>query len=125
MFHSNVVGLANATSAGWGNLGGGAALAIMGQVFTAMKKSGLSNDQAWRRSLAWPPAVLFATGLFAYFMTDDCPYGNYSEMKKRKAEEPAAVDDGSDLQGGAEPVSVAGRSLRVASVNWRTWVLFL
>jgi len=123
MFHSNVVGLANATTAGWGNLGGGAALVVIGQCFVGFKRAGLDNSTAWRACLAWPPIVVFLTGIAVYFLSDDCPYGNYTELKKRKSEEQKVDDGGGDPT--AEPASIAGRSLKIAASNWRVWILFV
>mmetsp|Transcript_5953 Transcript_5953/g.14157 ORF Transcript_5953/g.14157 Transcript_5953/m.14157 type:complete len:500 (-) Transcript_5953:233-1732(-) len=125
MFHSNIVGLANATTAGWGNLGGGAALVVIALCFGGFKSSGYDNNTAWRASLAWPPCVVFLTGFAIYFLSDDCPYGNYTELKKRKAEQ--ATDEPDDGGGDptAEPASIAGRSLKIAASNWRVWILFV
>lgn len=52
MFDLNCVGVANATSAGWGNLGGGVAQILNGAVFAAMKASGHNNDLSWRITLS-------------------------------------------------------------------------
>jgi len=47
MFDLNCVGIVNATSAGWGNLGGGVAQLLNGNVFNSLKISGWSNNSAW------------------------------------------------------------------------------
>ena len=78
MFDLSCVGIANATSAGWGNLGGGVAQLINSSIFKGMKNGGLSNDSAWRASLAWSPCVLVILGISIYLFTDDCPYGNFT-----------------------------------------------
>ena len=59
MFSANVVGTANATAAGWGNLGGGVTQIFMISVlFNPMVESGMAADMAWRVSMI-VPAVLF------------------------------------------------------------------
>ena len=51
MFAPNVVGTANATVAGWGNMGGGATLMMMPLIFAAFVGAGYMDEQAWR--YAW------------------------------------------------------------------------
>ena len=59
MFAPNVVGTANATAAGWGNLGGGVTQIFMISVlFNPMVSSGMEADTAWRVSMIIP-AILF------------------------------------------------------------------
>ena len=133
----NVIGIANATAAGWGNFGGGIALLVNAAVFKGFKTSGYDNNTAWRGTLIWSPAALFLSGVLTYFFTDDCPYGNFYELKKRSAakakEEIALVEVGNvgngnfaDPTGGGRSVgSIASSSLKGACLDWRTWILFL
>eukprot|EP00913_Durusdinium_trenchii_P031754 g29739.t1 len=59
MFSQSIVGTANATAAGWGNLGGGVTQIFMISVlFDPMVNSGLTADTAWRVSMTIP-AILF------------------------------------------------------------------
>ena len=59
MFSPNVVGTANATAAGWGNLGGGVTQIFMISVlFNPMVSSGMPANTAWRVAMI-VPAVLF------------------------------------------------------------------
>ena len=59
MFAPNVVGTANATAAGWGNLGGGVTqIFMMSVLFTPMVNAGLDHDTAWRVAML-VPAVVF------------------------------------------------------------------
>jgi NNP family nitrate/nitrite transporter-like MFS transporter len=127
MFSPCVVGLANATTAGWGNLGGAVAAAVMPSVFTSFIDRGQTNDSAWRNTLVWPPAVMIALAMAILFMTDDTPTGRYADLRKKKLEAQKAglvTDDGKD-SGGEEPASIATRSLKLAFSNWRTWILFI
>mmetsp|Transcript_12118 Transcript_12118/g.28317 ORF Transcript_12118/g.28317 Transcript_12118/m.28317 type:complete len:605 (-) Transcript_12118:194-2008(-) len=127
MFASNIVGTANATSAGWGNLGGAVSGALIPAVFKSFINQGYTNDQSWRYTLAWPPATLVFVSVCIWFLSDDVPQGTYKDLKRKEAEKKAAadyVDDGKDT-GGEEPASVAARSIVLASRNWRTWMLFI
>src|SRR6185369_3372348 len=51
MFAPNVVGTANATAAGWGNLGGGVTQVVMPLVFAGFMKLGLTQASAWRTAM--------------------------------------------------------------------------
>jgi len=137
----NVIGIANATSAGWGNFGGGVALLLNAAIFRAWKRFDYNNEMAWRATLAWSPAALFLSGVLTFLFSDDCPYGNFHELKKRQAAKDAEdrqagiinikvgdVDNGnfSDPTGGGKSVaSIASSSIRGAALDWRTWILFV
>jgi NNP family nitrate/nitrite transporter-like MFS transporter len=59
MFAPTIVGTANATAAGWGNLGGGVTqIFIVWCLFKPFQAAGMSVDLAWRISML-VPAVLF------------------------------------------------------------------
>jgi len=59
MFAPNVVGTANATAAGWGNLGGGVTQIFMIAVlFKPFVSAGMSNGTAWRVAMI-VPAIAF------------------------------------------------------------------
>ncbi len=83
MFAPNCVGTANATSAGWGNLGGGVTQMIMPLVFAAFLALGLTNAASWRASMVAAGAVCFVTGLAYFFITTDLPDGNFKELRKK------------------------------------------
>ena len=51
MFAPNCVGTANATSAGWGNLGGGVTQMVMPLVFAGFVGLGFLDAMAWRLSM--------------------------------------------------------------------------
>lgn len=111
MFDLSVVGIANATSAGWGNMGGGVALILNGAVFSACKSGGMNNDTAWRVTLLWSPAVIFLLGVGIFLLTDDCPYGNFRELKKRDNAADREAAEAEALKTGGEPGTVAFASL--------------
>jgi len=125
MFDLSVVGIANATSAGWGNLGGGVSQLTNSAVFKGLKDAGMTNDQAWRRTLCWSPAVMFALGVLTYLFADDCPFGNFAELKKKQDKKDAEASDLEALKTGGEPGSVAWKSLYEAAVSWQTWIMHL
>merc|ERR1712222_152254 len=66
MFAPNVVGTANATAAGWGNLGGGVTqIFIVWCLFKPFKAAGANANVAWRLSMVVPGVifVLIALGM--------------------------------------------------------------
>lgn len=83
MFASNVVGTANATTAGWGNMGGGATQLIMPLIFTAILGFGLSEALGWRLAMVVPGVILFLMGIAYYFLTQDAPDGNFADLRAR------------------------------------------
>ncbi|MCP4573592.1 MAG: MFS transporter [bacterium] len=83
MFAPNVVGTANATSAGWGNLGGGVTQMIMPLVFATFIGLGFTDFWSWRLSMVVAGAVCFLTGIAYYFLTTDLPDGNFKELRAR------------------------------------------
>jgi NNP family nitrate/nitrite transporter-like MFS transporter len=110
MFTRDVVGTANALVGGWGNLGGGVTQIVMGSaLFPLFREITGSAETAWRTVCIVPAIVAFATGITMYFISDDAPKGNYSEMKKN----------------GTMPEISAAASFRDGAFNFNTWVLFI
>jgi MFS transporter, NNP family, nitrate/nitrite transporter len=112
MFAPNVVGTANATAAGWGNMGGGVTLMVMPLVFAAFVGAGYLSEEAWRYSMVVPGIALFVMGLVYYFGTQDTPQGNLNDLRKT---DPEFRAKGSDSKG----------SFLSACRDYRVWVLFL
>lgn len=83
MFAPHVVGTANATTAGWGNLGGGVTQAAMPLILAAVITFGAPAVIGWRVAMVVPGAALFLTGIAYYFFTQDAPDGNYKELRAR------------------------------------------
>ncbi|GAB5511380.1 MAG: MFS transporter [Hyphomicrobiales bacterium] len=82
MFAPNVVGQANATSAGWGNLGGGVTQFVMPLVFSVFVVGfGFSEAIGWRLSMVVVGGVIFITGIAYYFLTQDAPDGNFDDLR--------------------------------------------
>ena len=90
MFAPNVVGAANATTAGWGNLGGGVTQAAMPLLLAAVL-SFVPAALGWRLAMVVPGIVMLLTAAVYWFRTQDAPDGNYRELRAR-GEMPAAGD---------------------------------
>ena len=82
MFAPNIVGTANATSAGWGNLGGGANRLGMPLIAAAVVSFGVADEIAWRYSMVIAGVIAMLMGLVYYFFTQDTPEGNFAQLKK-------------------------------------------
>ncbi|KAA0020419.1 NarK family nitrate/nitrite MFS transporter [Salinicola corii] len=113
MFAPNVVGTANATTAGWGNLGGGTTQILMPLVFSGVLMLGVSETLGWRLAMVVPGIVLFLTGLAYYHFTQDAPDGNFSDLRARGELPPAAREHG------------AMQSFTAAARDTRVWALFV
>ena len=93
MFAPSIVGTANATSAGWGNLGGGANRLGMPLIAAAVVSFGIADEIAWRYSMVIAGVLCFGMGLVYYFFTQDTPEGNYKELKEKRKNEPLALEE--------------------------------
>ena len=84
MFAPNCVGTANATSAGWGNLGGGVTQLVMPLVFAFfVGLVGLSEAWGWRVSMFVAGLMCALTGVAYYFLTQDTPEGNFRDLRAK------------------------------------------
>lgn len=82
MFAANCVGTANATAAGWGNLGGGTTQLVMPLVFAFfIGAMGLTSATSWRLAMVAVGLLCAITGIAYYFLTQDTPEGNYRELR--------------------------------------------
>nr|WP_171519175.1 MFS transporter [Acinetobacter kanungonis] len=111
MFAPNVVGTANATTAGWGNAGGGATQALMPLLLSAMVMFGVEQAMGWRIALLVPGIMMLIVGGLYWKYTQDCPQGNFKELRAQ------GVHVGSDKKGGLNILLHAAR-------NYRVWILF-
>ena len=80
-FSKSVVGVANATAGGWGNLGGGVTTLLMPQVFLAFMSATQGNEQlSWRLCMIVPLALHLVSAF--YCLTGrDLPDGNYAALE--------------------------------------------
>lgn len=81
MFAPNCVGTANATTAGWGNLGGGVTQMVMPLLLAGFIGLGFSDAWGWRLSMVLCGVVCAMTGIAYYFLTQDLPAGNFKELR--------------------------------------------
>ncbi len=89
MFAPNCVGTANATSAGWGNLGGGVTQMVMPLLLSVMLWLGVGDYWGWRLSMVVPGVLMFLTGIAYLAFTQDAPEGNFKDLRAAgKLEEP-------------------------------------
>ncbi|MCS6822778.1 MAG: NarK family nitrate/nitrite MFS transporter [Cytophagaceae bacterium] len=110
MFAPRVVGTANATAAGWGNLGGGITQMVMPLVFTAFLSMGFAEALSWRLSMLFPGMALLIMAFVYYFCTQDTPEGNFSELRKGKTVQKQNHSKG---------------AFWIACKDYRTWILFV
>ncbi len=113
MFGPNVVGTANATTAGWGNLGGGVTQMVMPLVMAGVMMFGVGETLGWRLAMVVPGVVLFLMGIAYFFLTQDAPDGNYSDLRAQ-GKMPAAKGENSALS-----------TFLVAAKDPRVWALFI
>lgn len=81
MFAPNIVGTANATTAGWGNLGGGVTQFTMPLLFGAFLSMGAGAWWSWRLAMLVAGAALALTGVAYYFLTQDTPDGDFKAVR--------------------------------------------
>ncbi|MGL1886665.1 MAG: MFS transporter [Reichenbachiella sp.] len=111
MFAPKVVGIANATTAGWGNLGGGVTQMMMPLIASGMLAFGFADSELskWRPAMFVPAVIMLIVAFLYWKYTTDCPKGNYKDLpdtrpKKREGESGLFVS---------------------AAKDYRVWVLFL
>ena len=80
MFAPKVVGTANATAAGWGNLGGGAAQLLMPLLVALLVSLGVEAKLGWRVAMIVPGLALLVMGILYSRATQDTPQGNFEDI---------------------------------------------
>src|SRR5579863_7817224 len=85
MFAPNIVGTANATTAGWGNLGGGVTQFAMPLIFSAFMSFGAGSWWSWRLAMLVAGVALLLTGIAYYFLTQDTPDGDFKKLRAEGA----------------------------------------
>ena len=109
MFAPNVVGTANATTAGWGNLGGGVTQLVMPLIMTGVLFFVANEAAGWRIAMVIPGVALFLMGLVYYRFTQDAPEGDFKDLRKS----------------GAVTKQNQGGAFLKASRDPRVWMLFV
>lgn len=113
MFAPNVVGTANATSAGWGNMGGGVTQMVMPLIFGFFVSLGFLDSSAWRYAMMVPGFAMILTAFAYYKWTTDFPEGNIKDLKKNNPD--FKIKKKSSQKG----------ALKEALSDKRVWALFL
>ncbi len=83
MFSDKVIGTANAMTAGWGNLGGGAAQITVPLLFSLFMGFGFSGALSWRITMLTIGLLCLCMGIAYFFLTQDTPDGNFKELRER------------------------------------------
>jgi NNP family nitrate/nitrite transporter-like MFS transporter len=110
MFAPNVIGTANATTAGWGNLGGGVTQFAMPLLFSAFMAYGAGSWWSWRLAMLTAGAALFLMGIAYYFLTQDTADGDWLALRR---------------SGALTPVAGAPNAFWEACTDFRVWSLAL
>ncbi len=110
MFAPNIVGTANATSAGWGNLGGGANRLGMPLIAAVVISFGIAQEDAWRYSMIIAGCICFLMGIVYFYFTQDTPEGNYADLR---------------AEGKLPKTKKDEASFSSAIKDYRVWILFV
>jgi NNP family nitrate/nitrite transporter-like MFS transporter len=113
MFAPHIVGTANATSAGWGNLGGGVTQMAMPALFALFVSIGFLEAAAWRYAMVVPGIAMILCGIAYYRWTTDFPEGNIGDLRK------------GDLDFTKRKKTEGKGSFWAAVKDRRVWALFL
>mmetsp|Transcript_22596 Transcript_22596/g.37374 ORF Transcript_22596/g.37374 Transcript_22596/m.37374 type:complete len:507 (-) Transcript_22596:1327-2847(-) len=112
MFSKDIVGIANGLVGGWGNVGGGVTQIVMGTLLFPLFRDVVydgDSEKAWRTVCVVPAVVAFITAIVVVKTSEDCPDGNYSDLKKQ----------------GRMPEISAAKSFRAGAIDLNTWLLFV
>mmetsp|Transcript_14444 Transcript_14444/g.49808 ORF Transcript_14444/g.49808 Transcript_14444/m.49808 type:complete len:539 (-) Transcript_14444:103-1719(-) len=98
LFCHEIVGVANATSAGWGNLGGGVTQLLMVSIYGFFFNTvGLGSETSWRVSFVVPAFITGTLAVSMWLLGDDSPQGDlnylYAEgvLERKTAKDSAKV----------------------------------
>ena len=110
-FTKEVVGSSNGIAGGWGNLGASVTQLVMGSFLFPLFTTLMDDDaeRAWRTVCIVPAVVGFITGVTIFFISDDAPKGNYTEMKRH------------GIMGEVSGI----KSFWAATYDMNTWIMFI
>ncbi len=110
MFGPGVVGQANATTTGWGNLGASSIQMVMPFILVGLVAIGMPEMAGWRVAMVVVAKLMIINGIFYLAFTRDTPEGDFKELRKMKL----------------LPLrSEVGPAWRRAIKDHRIWVLFV
>jgi len=112
MFTRDVIGTVNGLCTGWGNMGGGITQLLVGSLLYPTFRTYVfdgDTEMAWRTVCLIPAATAFVTAIIIFYISDDCPLGNYRELKKHKS----------------MPEVSATEKLWAGAKNFNAWLLFI
>ena len=123
MFAPSIVGKANGFVGGWGNLGGGVTLLVMGSGLMPLFLKYMPAERAWRTVSLVPAAMALITGVSVYFLSDDSPVPSKAHVRSTRR---LIVDDG-DFQSGNEATQTdtIKDSIWFAAKKPATWFLLI
>ncbi|KAI5361606.1 Putative major facilitator superfamily, MFS transporter superfamily, nitrate transporter [Septoria linicola] len=78
-YDKNVVGTANALTAGLGNAGGGITYFLMPAIYESLVGDGLSGHVAWRVTFVVPGVIIVAAALALLLLCPDTPTGKWAD----------------------------------------------
>lgn len=110
MFAPNTVGTANATTAGWGNLGGGVTQMVMPLIMGAFLAFGFTEAASWRLAMVVPGILLLVTAFAYHRLTKDTMDGDFDELR---------------AQGKMPKLQNTKGTFIEAAKDYRVWALFL
>ena len=108
MFSPRIVGTANAITAGWGNMGGGATHLVMPLLFAGIMSLGFSQSISWRLSMILVGILCLIMGFLYYRFTQDTPAGDLIDLRR---------------DGRLPPPQNTSQNFSLALKDYRVWVL--
>jgi NNP family nitrate/nitrite transporter-like MFS transporter len=111
MFSKDIVGVTNGLVGGWTDVGGGVAQIVIGTLLFPLFRDVLYDgdaETAWRTVCVVPAIVAALTAIMVVTTSEDCPDGNYKEIKK---------------QGHTPEDDSASASFRLGAADPNTWLL--
>jgi NNP family nitrate/nitrite transporter-like MFS transporter len=117
MFAANVVGTANAATAGWGNAGGGVTQVLMPLILAALVSWGVEQSYGWRMAMIVPGVLMLLVAVLYYRYAKDTPFGNLRDLARSGA--------GGVPAAGVPVRKSATQSFVAAARDYRVWMLFV
>jgi NNP family nitrate/nitrite transporter-like MFS transporter len=108
MFSPRIVGTANAITAGWGNMGGGATHLAMPLIFAGIMSLGFSQSISWRLSMILVGILCLMMGFLYFRFTQDTPEGDLIDLRRA---------------GRLPPPQKTSQNFSLALKDYRVWIL--